>query len=93
MWLIIIIYLALCYAVSTMSDNRNISGSALFILSLILSPFGGFIIALLYPTKSFDNNNEGYSAPNYSSNKTCPMCAEEVKAAAKICKHCRYEFN
>ena len=25
--------------------------------------------------------------------KTCPMCAEEVKAAAKICRFCRYEFE
>ena len=25
--------------------------------------------------------------------KTCPMCAEEVRAAAKICRFCRYEFT
>jgi len=25
--------------------------------------------------------------------KTCPMCAETVKSAARICKHCRHEFD
>jgi hypothetical protein len=24
--------------------------------------------------------------------KTCPMCAEDVRAAARICRFCRYEF-
>jgi hypothetical protein len=25
--------------------------------------------------------------------KTCPDCAEQVKAAAKICRFCRHEFD
>jgi Uncharacterised protein family UPF0547/Holliday junction DNA helicase RuvB P-loop domain len=28
-----------------------------------------------------------------SDTKTCPQCAEEVKAAALICRFCRYEFG
>ena len=27
-----------------------------------------------------------------TATKVCPQCAEEVKAAAKICRFCRYEF-
>jgi len=28
-----------------------------------------------------------------SGNKDCPMCAETVKAKAKICRYCNYEFE
>lgn len=28
-----------------------------------------------------------------SDEKVCPQCAETVKAAAKICRYCRYEFK
>jgi len=27
------------------------------------------------------------------THKVCPMCAEDVKLAAKICRYCRYEFE
>lgn len=75
-----------------MSDSRTISGAALFILSLLFSPFVGFIIALLYPTKPFPSENYQRPMGNIEEMKTCPMCAEEVKTAAKICKHCKHEF-
>jgi hypothetical protein len=36
--------------------------------------------------RSVENSNE------LSENKICPLCAESVKAAAVICKHCGHKF-
>ena len=84
-------YVLFCYFVSTMASNRAISSTALFILSFLFSPLAGFIIALFYPTKPIHTS----SAPDISgtASKTCPMCAEQVQRAAKICKHCRHSFE
>jgi len=30
---------------------------------------------------------------NFQDTKECPMCAENVKAKAKICRFCRFEFD
>jgi hypothetical protein len=34
----------------------------------------------------------GRLTPTTVTTKTCPMCAEDVKVAARICRFCRYEF-
>jgi len=44
---------------------------------------------------STEENNENIESapPVRKGYKICPMCAEEVKAAAKICKHCHHDFT
>jgi hypothetical protein len=44
------------------------------------------------PIKPFPSENHQRPMGNIEEMKTCPMCAEEVRTAAKICKHCKHEF-
>ena len=77
-----------------MSSSRAIGGGALFILSLLLSPVVGFIIALFYPSNEKYRNIENQnSSINFQQSKVCPKCAEQVKLAAKLCKHCGHTFD
>jgi hypothetical protein len=39
----------------------------------------------ILPAGSADNNLVGF--------KTCPMCSEQIKSGARICRHCRHTFT
>ncbi len=57
-------------------------------VSLVLGwTFIGWIAALLWAFTPVDK------APIPQAFKTCPRCAEEVRAAAMICRFCDYSFE
>ena len=77
--------------VADVGKRRTIGYGPAFILSLLLSPIIGFIIVLLSPAevKVVIANNSDSLGPL----KTCPDCAEDVKEAARKCKHCGYRWE
>ena len=75
----------------------------LCVVGIILIPFGvGILILLLLlftQPKGYLNVTYKYREKTQSPIevataplKTCPKCAEAVKAAATICRFCKYEF-
>jgi hypothetical protein len=65
-------------------------GVLVFIYMLIVKPEG--TLTVTYALRAGSDSATNASALGEAT-KTCPQCAETVKAAAKICRFCRYEFE
>lgn len=83
-------WLLFAVLVGFFANNKGRSGFGFFLLSLLLSPLIGFIIALLVKPELKVVEQK---AIEQGDSKKCPECAEIVKAEAKICRHCRYQFK
>ncbi|WP_083861456.1 zinc ribbon domain-containing protein [Microvirga lotononidis] len=78
----IIFWIGGAILVAVVASNKGRSGLGWFFLSLILSPLltliGVAVMSRVEPAEA---------------SKTCPRCAETVKLAAAVCKHCGFEFS
>jgi len=87
----------LCGVVTgVIAANKGRSGFGWFLIGAILGIFGIILIACLpslHPQTVQLASNPIISERAPYRLKTCPDCAEEVMADARICKHCRYEFG
>lgn len=63
-------------------------GVLVFIYMMIVKPAG-----ILSVTYEYKERAVATAAPMSSTEKTCPNCAEDVKAAAKVCRYCGYSFE
>ncbi len=61
-------------------------GFLIFIYMLIVKPPG--VLSVTYEYRQV-----GAAASDGGAEKTCPRCAEHVKAAAKVCRFCGQEFS
>jgi hypothetical protein len=74
---IFLLWFGLSIAIGAVAAGKDRSGFGWFVLSLVISPLLAGLFLLLV--------GDGRSS-------RCPYCAERVKAAARICPHCKSEL-
>ena len=79
-----------CQNCGKMTGHKRNVGMGTFLGAVVT---GGASLAAVpfYPKRCIVCGMEKEEVPN-STLKKCPQCAEEVKAEAKICRFCRYNF-
>lgn len=78
---IVIGWFIFSFIAGIIAGSRGRSGIGYFLLSIILSPLIGIVLALALPAI---NPN----APNPKTHVRCPDCRELVLNDARKCKHC-----
>jgi tRNA(Ile2) C34 agmatinyltransferase TiaS len=81
----IVLWFMLAIVAGVIAANKGRSGFGFFLLAIVLSPLIGIIAAAA--AKSNVTNIEKEQIESGDA-RTCPHCAEVIKLAAKVCKHC-----
>ena len=89
MEVLLVIWLAMGAIAAIIMTNKGRSGCGGFALGFLLGPFG-IILALVV---SSDQHEMTKRAELAGGMRKCPDCAELVKAEARKCRFCGYEFR
>jgi len=81
----ILVWLVLAILVGVYAASKGRSGIGFFFIAILLSPLIGFIIALVVQPITAETDARAVNSGEFSK---CPFCAELVKSAAIVCKHC-----
>lgn len=86
---VIILWLLLSAVIGAFAKSRGRSGIGFFFLSCLISPIISGILVAIAPNLT----QQRAVQQEIAVSKTCPQCAEMVKAAAKVCRFCHHEFT
>jgi hypothetical protein len=88
---IFVFWVLFAIIVGVAAGSRGRSGWGWFFLAVLISPLLAIILLALMPRL---DQPVSVSVPvPAGATKTCPDCAETVKAEARICRHCRHDFE
>lgn len=93
----LILWLVCGVITGIVASAKGRTGFGWFLLGCLLGIFGVIFIALMpslkpQPVQQVHLMQQQAASPPSQRVKTCPDCAEEVLADARICKHCRHQF-
>jgi hypothetical protein len=85
---LIIFWISFSVIVGIVASSRGRSGFGYFLLSIVLSPLLGLILAVAQPSLLKDQ-----ATPSPLTHTKCPACAEFVLPEASVCKHCGHALT